>query len=262
MPTTVKLTYAQAQTTLETAHLGADRVDSFDETVPKGVVMATDPGAGAEVRRGTDVKVTVSKGPERYAVPNVIGKSAAEARDQIVANKLAVGTSKEDFDEKVAAGLVVRVDPKVGASLKRGTKVNVVVSKGRQPIAVTDYTNKPANEAVDALTKAGLEVDATQQENSDTIAKGNVISQSPAGGNLFRGDTVKLVVSKGPVLVKVPDVQGKQEAEATQILKGAGFNVTVERFMGGIFGTVRSQDPGANSEQPKGSTIKLVDRLR
>jgi serine/threonine-protein kinase len=153
---------------------------------------------------------------------------------------------------------VVGVDPKVGASLKRGAKVNIVVSKGRQPIKVTDFTNKPATAAVDALTKVGLTVDATEQANSDTIVKGNVISQSPAGGTLFKGETVKLVVSKGPVLVPVPDVQGKQEAEATQILKTAGFEVKVERFMGGIFGTVRSQSPGANTEQPKGSTITLV----
>ncbi len=258
VPPTTSLTYAQAQTRLATAHLGADRVDSFDESVPKGVVMSTNPGAGDEVRRGTDVKVTVSKGPERYAVPNVVGKSLAEARDQIVANKLVVGTSKEAFDEKIAAGLVVSVDPKVGASLKRGAKVNIVVSKGRQPITVTDFTNKPATAAVDALSKAGLTVDATEQANSDTIVKGNVISQSPAGGTLFKGETVKLVVSKGPVLVPVPDVQGKQEAEATQILKTAGFEVEIKRFMGGIFGTVRSQEPGANTEQPKGSTITLV----
>ena len=53
-------------------------------------------------------------------------------------------------------------------------------------------------------------------------------------------------------------MQGKQEAEAKAILEGAGFKVVVERFMGGIFGTVRSQEPGANTEQPKGSTITLV----
>ncbi len=258
VPQTTKLTFAQAQTALERAHLGAEQVESFDESVPKGIVMSTDPGAGQEVRRGTDVKVTVSKGPERYAVPNVVKKSAAEARDQITAAKLTVGTSKEAFDDTIAAGLVVGVDPKVGTQLKRGSKVNLVVSKGRQPIQVTDFTNKPASEAVDALSKAGLEVDATEQANSDTVAKGNVISQSPAGGTLFKGDTVKLVVSKGPVLVKVPDVQGKQEAEAKAILEGVGFKVVVERFMGGIFGTVRSQEPGANTEQPKGSTIKLV----
>lgn len=258
VPATTNLTFAQAQDKLDVAHLGADRVDSFDESVPKGVVMSTDPGAGAEVRRGTDVKVTVSKGPERYAVPNVLNKSAAEARDQITAAKLTVGTSKEAFDETVAAGLVVGVDPKVGTPLKRGTKVNVVVSKGRQPIPVTDFTNKPAAAAVDALSKAGLTVDATEQANSDTIAKGNVISQSPAGGTLFKGETVKLVVSKGPVLVKVPDVSGKQADEAEAILRAAGFDVKRENALGGIFGTVHHTNPAANTEAPKGSVVTMV----
>jgi beta-lactam-binding protein with PASTA domain len=258
VPPTTSLTFAQAQTKLETAHLGADRVDSFDESVPKGVVMSTDPGAGAEVRRGTDVKVTVSKGPERYAVPNVVNKSAAEARDQIVANKLEVGTSKEAFDEKIAAGLVVGVDPKVGTPLKRGTKVNLVVSKGRQPIPITDFTNKPATEAVDVLSKAGLTVDATEQANSDTVVKGNVISQSPAGGTLFKGDTVKLVVSKGPVLVQVPNVSGKQADEAEAILRAAGFDVKRENALGGIFGTVHHTNPAADTQAPKGSLVTMV----
>ena len=94
--------------------------------------------------------------------------------------------------------------------------------------------------------------------SSDTVAKGSVISQSPAGTTAYKGDKVKLVVSKGPVLVKVPNVQGKQEPEAVKLLDDAGFKVKVERFMGGMFGTVRSQDPAADSEQPKGTTITLV----
>jgi serine/threonine-protein kinase len=136
--------------------------------------------------------------------------------------------------------------------------VNIVVSKGRQPIEVQDFTGKPADQAVAALTDAGLQVDATKQEFSDSVPKGSVISQTPANGTLFRGDQVTLVVSKGPELVKVPNVQGKQLQEAQQILEGAGFTVKVESFMGGIFGTVRSQDPGADAEVPKGSVITLV----
>ena len=196
--------------------------------------------------------------PRLRDVPNVVNKSAAEARDQITAAKLVVGTSKEAFDEKVAAGLVVSVDPKVGTSLKRGSKVDLVISKGRQPIAVTDFTNKPASEAVDALSKAGLEVDATEQANSDTVAKGNVISQSPAGGTLYKGNTVKLVVSKGPVMVKVPDVSGKQADEAEQILRTAGFDVKRENALGGIFGTVHHTNPAAGTEAPKGSVVTMV----
>ena len=77
-------------------------------------------------------------------------------------------------------------------------------------------------------------------------------------GTLFRGDKVTLVVSKGPELVKVPDVQGLQLNQARKILKDAGFEVKVESFMGGIFGTVRSQTPAANTDAPKGSTVTLV----
>ena len=111
-----------------------------------------------------------------------------------------------------------------------------MVSKGRQPIEVQDFTGKPADQAVATLTDAGLQVDATKQEFSTDVPKGSVISQSPASGTLFRGETVVLVVSKGPEMVKVPNVQGKQLGEARTILVGAGFQVKVESFMGGIFG--------------------------
>jgi beta-lactam-binding protein with PASTA domain/serine/threonine protein kinase len=258
VPTSANKTYEVAAGELEAAHLDPVREDQFDETIPKGVVMSTDPGAGAEVRRGTDVTVTVSKGPERYAVPAITGKSLAEGRDQLTAGKLALGTTKEAYSETVASGLILRVDPKTGTLLKRGTTVDVVISKGRQPITVPDFTGKPAKDAVEALSKAGLAVDATKQENSDTVPKGSVISQAPNGGTLYKGDKVTLVVSKGPVLVKVPDVQGMQVAKARSTLEGLGFKVTVERFMGGIFGTVRSQNPAAGTEQPKGSAITLV----
>lgn len=259
VPRTVSLTYAQAQSALKTAHLGAERTDSFDETVPKGVVISTDPGAGAEVRRGTDVKVTVSKGPERYAVPNVVNKSRAEATEQITANKLTVGAVKEAYSEKVAQGLVVSVDPKVGASLKRGEKVALTISKGREPIKVSDFTGKPADQATRSLTEAGLKVDATQQENSDSVPKGNVISQTPANGTLFRGDQVKLVVSKGPVMVGVPDLVGKSADEAHQILEGLGLKWQDIRFPVGD--TVRQIDPGKDTQVPKGTTVKLYISL-
>ena len=252
-------TFAQAQSLLSTAHLDAKEADSFSETVPKGIVISTDPVAGAQVRRGTNVDVNVSKGPERYAVPDVVKKSAAEARDQITATKLVVGTTKEAYDDSVDAGLVVSTDPRAGTELKRGDKVNLVVSKGKQPIKVPDYTNKPADEAVKGLTGLGLKVDATEQQNDDTVPKGSVISQAPsAGTTLFKGDEVKLVVSKGPVMVKVPDVSGKQADDAERILREAGFDVRRENALGGIFGTVHHTNPAANTEAPKGSVVTMV----
>ena len=250
--------WSQAQAALSAAHLDGHEVEAFSETVAKGTVISTDPVAGAQVRRSTTVDVNVSKGPERYAVPDLVGKSAAEARDQVNATKLVVGSTTQAFNDKVAAGLVISTEPKAGTELKRGAEVDLVVSKGRQPIPVPDFTNKPADQATKALGDLGLKVDATEQQNSDTVPKGNVISQSPAGGNLFKGDQVTLVVSKGPVLVKVPDVTGKQADEARQILEGAGFKVEEKRVLGGLFGTVHHTEPGAGTEAPKGSTVTMV----
>jgi len=92
-----------------------------------------------------------------------------------------------------------------------------------------------------------------------TVPKGSVISQAPsAGTTLFKGDEVKLVVSKGPVMVKVPDVSGKQADEAEQILRTAGFDVKRENALGGIFGTVHHTNPAAGTEAPKGSVVTMV----
>ena len=258
VPPVVGTAYAQAERELAAAHLSGKRVDAFDERVARGLVISADPGPGSEVGRSTTVTLTVSKGPERYAVPTVVGSTRTEATARLEDNRLVVGTVREAFHEKVPAGQVIASTPAAGTRLKRGAAVNLVVSKGRQPIPVPDVTGKPADQAVAALTDAGLRVDATKQEFSTEVPKGSVISQAPAVGTLFRGDQVVLVVSKGPEMVKVPAVQGKQVAQATQILEAAGFTVKVDRFMGGVFGTVRSQSPAGGAMAPKGSTVTLL----
>ena len=155
--------------------------------MPKGEVVSVAPGPGTEVRRGTDVALVVSKGPERYAVPPVVGMTVAEASARIEAVNLEVGKVTEAFSEKVPEGQVVSAKPGPGASLKKGTAVAMTVSKGRKPIKVPDFTGKNAETASRELSDLGLKVDATSQENSDTVPKGRVISQSPRDGTLFRG---------------------------------------------------------------------------
>ena len=78
--------------------------EAFDEKVPKGVVVSVQPTPGTEVRRGTDVALVVSKGPERYAVPPVVGMTVAEASARIEAVNLKVGKVTEAFSEKVPRG--------------------------------------------------------------------------------------------------------------------------------------------------------------
>ena len=258
VPRVTGFTTAAAQRALASANLTAKVLRSFDETVKAGVVMATDPPAGREVGRGSTVTLTVSQGSERYGVPPLAGHTQAEAEKRLVEAKLSVGKVSKAFSETIAAGQVISTSPAADASVKRGTAVALVISKGRQPIVVADWTGKPAAAAVRALSDAKLRVDATRQEFSDTIPKGSVISQSPSSGTLFAGGQVTLVVSKGPELVPVPEVIGKQEREARSILVELGFVVKIERAFGGFFGTVRLQSVAAGTEAPRGTTITLT----
>jgi len=258
VPRVVGSTSQVAERALATAHLNPTVVQSFDETVRAGVVIAADPAAGREVGRGSTVTLTVSRGPERYAVPPLAGHSRAEAENRLVEARLTVGRVSLAFSETVAQGQVISTSPAADTSVKRATAIALVISRGRQPIVLQDWTGKPAKAAVKALSDAKLKVDATKQDWSDTVPKGSVISQTPATGTLFQGDTVTLVVSKGPELVPVPEVIGKQENEATSILVGLGFKVKIERAFGGFFGTVRLQSVAGGTTAPRGTTITLT----
>ena len=247
-----------AELALTNAHLSSRVVRSFDETTRAGVVLAADPAAGREVGRGSMVVLTVSQGQERYAVPKLVGRSQAEAEQRLADAKLTVGQVTTAFSETVPQGQVISTSPGADTSVKRATPVAMVISQGRQPIQVTDWTGKPAGEAVKALTDAKLKVDATKADWSDTVPKGSVISQSPAGGTLFMGDPVTLVVSKGPQLVAVPDVFSKKSEDATAILEGLGFTVKIDKVLGGLLDFVRNQSIPAGTKAPSGSTITLT----
>ncbi|HEX7461339.1 MAG TPA: PASTA domain-containing protein, partial [Dermatophilaceae bacterium] len=258
VPKVSGLTMQVAERALTNADLSSKVVRSFDETTKAGVVLAADPPAGREVSQGSTVTLTVSQGQERYGVPKLVGRSQAEAEQRLTDAKLTLGAVSKAFSETIPQGQVISTSPAADTSVKRATPVALVISQGRQPITLTDWTGKPADQAVKALTGAKLKVDATKSDWSDTVPKGSVISQSPATGTLFQGDAVTFVVSKGPQFVVVPDVFGKKEGDATSILQGLGFTVTIQRSFGGPFGLVTTQSIPAGTPAPSGATITLV----
>jgi serine/threonine-protein kinase len=181
-----------------------------------------------------------------------------QAQDALLGAHLAFGKAIGRWSEKVPEGTVLRSDPPGGQTLRPGTVVDLYVSKGRKPLTVTDWTGKNFVEARTALERKGFEVSSTD-EYSDTVAKGDVISQSPDEGTLFRGDQVGFVVSLGPELVEVPGglvASGWESAQET--LEAAGFEVDIEHvddYLG--LGFVYSVDPGSGTDLPKGSTVTL-----
>ncbi len=250
-------TAQEATATLDGAGLSAQVREQYDESVPAGQVVGTDPAAGEEVRKGATVDVFVSKGSEFTLVPKLAGLTAEQATSALEETDLAITLGDAQYSETVADGLVIGQTPAEGESIRRGETVTVVASKGRQPIEVPVVAGGKRAAAEAAVTKAGL-TPAVSEEFSESVAAGVVISQSPAEGTLFAGDKVALVVSKGPPLVEVPDVVRQQVADARSALEAAGFTVEVKEVLGGYFGTVRSQDPRGGTTAPKGSTITLT----
>jgi eukaryotic-like serine/threonine-protein kinase len=258
VPRVEGLTRLVAERALTVAHLDTKVRPAFDETTIAGVVLSSDPRAGRQVGRGSAVTLTVSKGPERYNVPQVTGRTQTDAEQRIVDQNLTIGPVSKAYDETVPEGQVISSSPAADTRVKRASEVTLVISQGRQPIKLADYSGQPVDQAVKAMTDAQLKVDATKHDWSDTVPKDYVISQSPATGTLFTGGMVTLVVSKGPQLVAVPDVFGKQEQEARSTLEALGFTVKVNRFAGGPFGTVTLQSVPPGTPAPKGSTITLT----
>jgi serine/threonine-protein kinase len=258
-PAVLGLDETAAGALLERAGLDAEAGDpAYSENVAAGLIIATDPEPGGKVLDGGTVTLTLSLGPERYDVPPLEGQTEDQAQDALAATNLVFGKSLGRWSETVPEGQVIRTSPKAGTTVKPGAAVDLVLSKGRKPITVKDWTGKSFDAAKAALEKRRLEVSVTGEEYSDTVPEGDVISQDPTTGTLFRGDTVSFVVSQGPELVEVPRVRAMGVEAATELLQGLGFEVRTEEadnYLG--LGFVFSSDPDQGEQVPKGSTITL-----
>ena len=253
----LNVSQADAQAAAAASDLAAVFDKEYSETVPAGSVTRTDPASGQRVVRGSTVTAWISLGPERYEMPPVIGLPIDDAKTAINKANLAVGEVSQEWSETVGSGLVVSSSQDKGAKLKKATPVNLVVSKGPQPIAIDDFTGKGADEAKEKLTAAGFSVAETSEHHA-TVAKGKVISQTPSSGDGKKGDEIKIVISKGPVMVEVPAVRYLSVSDAKSKLQASGFKVDVKE-VGGPFrlGIAAGTTPGAGQSAPEGSTIVL-----
>lgn len=256
IPAVAGQTYEQALSSLHEEGLTARRRNVYSDTVPSGSVVSTDPGGGGRVHPSRVVTVTVSRGVEQVTVPDLSGLSAQEARRRLGSARL-VYREAAVYSESVDEGRVVSQSVAADTAVNHDSAVTVTISKGRQPIRVPNVVGKSEADANNAIRKAGLTV-SRQEEHSDTVAQGVVISQDPSKGTVHRGDSVTVVVSQGPELVDVPNVVDMRREEATTTLQNAGFQVQADNVFGGYFGIVRSQSPAAGTKARKGTGVKIA----
>ncbi|GAA2988246.1 Stk1 family PASTA domain-containing Ser/Thr kinase [Streptomyces fulvorobeus] len=250
-----------AEQRLRDAGLDVRRVDrAYSDTAARGMVMSSDPGSGERIRGNDSVRLVVSRGPETVDVPGLRGVALGEARRDLKEAGLAAGTVTREFSGDVARGAVVRTVPGAGTERRSGSAVALVVSKG-SPIAVPDVSGLSVDEATAVLEEAGLRAEARPGRVHSSEVAGDVSEQSPAeGAEAAEGDVVELTVSKGPRMLDVPDVTGKDVDEARSTLEEAGFEVEVDRPFLSFSDTVEKQSVEGGGQAAEGSTITIRTR--
>jgi serine/threonine-protein kinase len=232
--------------------------EDFSETVPKDQVISQDPAPGVELPRGASISVVVSRGQPFVAVPaDLVGLPFSEASAKLGEVGLGVGGIERRYDEQIPAEHVIALGPDTPVRIPKRSFVGLVVSNGPAPRTMPEVVGSTEEDARAAIEGAGLEVVVADPEFSETVDEGKVISaSSEAGATLARGDTVRIVVSKGPPMVEVPDVKGKSVEDAEAALEAAGLEVSGTK--GSTRRDVTSTDPAAGTKVKPGTKVELT----
>lgn len=187
----------------------------------EGTILEQTPDALTTVKKGQEIKVTVSSGIQTVSVPNIIGKTKEEARKILNDNGIQV-EFKEVYNDSVEEGLVIRTNIDAGDEIDINETLTVYISLGSETkyAVVPNLSGKTKAEAKSALEEVKLLLGTVKEEYSETVEEGKIISQSvSAGSELEENSRVNVVISKG-----------KEAIEETPPSEGEKMNVKV-RFV-------------------------------
>ncbi|HET9075957.1 MAG TPA: Stk1 family PASTA domain-containing Ser/Thr kinase [Acidimicrobiales bacterium] len=234
-------------------------VSQASSSVASGDVIGSDPAGGTTVRSTDPLTLTVSTGPVQVTVPDVIGKTQAEADAALGAAGFKTNDTQA-YSTTVAQGQVISTDPPGNTKAPQGSVVSVTVSGGKKPVQIPSVTGESPAQAGQRLGALGLNVQPAQ-EASTTVPAGSVTRTDPAAGSTVPiGSTVTVYTSTGPPTSTVPDLTGDTQAQAAQALaavklKGQYTDVPVTDPTQD--GKVQSQNPAPNSTANQGSTVQV-----
>ncbi|HEX2497444.1 MAG TPA: PASTA domain-containing protein [Actinomycetes bacterium] len=228
----------------------------FSDTVPPDRIAKSTPAAGQRVRKGSEFVLYLSKGPQLFRVPQLVGLTRSQAEAELKRAHLAVGEVSQEFNTKVPKGQVIATTPVAGSPLAHNGTVDLVISKGSDQVDIPNVLGQTEAEAVAALEAAGLTPQVIQEATDRQDLFGRVFAQDPSSGQAPRGSIVIIKVGKAPQLVTVPDLRNMRVVQARQALREVGLVAVVANF-GGKNAQVINQSPGAGTQVPEGSEVTI-----
>jgi beta-lactam-binding protein with PASTA domain/tRNA A-37 threonylcarbamoyl transferase component Bud32 len=230
----------------------------FNEEISKGIIISTNPEAGAKIDEGGLVRITLSKGPERYLIPSVAQLTVEAATKILSSIPIADPVIQEVFNNKIPKGFVIGTEPTNGAQVRRGAGIKLIVSRGVEQITLINFVNKSGEEALNTLTEAGFKV-SSKYVFSETVPLGAVVSQLPSEVKGYpKGSSVALSISKGSAYVFVPNVYSLSESKAKSILTALDLQVTVKRMGNKAVKQVTAISPKIGTKVLRGSKVTIT----
>ena len=259
VPSTVGATQLEAKSVLDPLGLTFVVLEKrFSEDIPEGYVIESSPAAGKRVEQGGNINLIVSKGPERFLIPQLTGLTPQAAKNLISKFPIKVEPILEEFNTEIPKGYVIGSNPAAGENVKRNSKFIIIVSKGIEQVAIASYVGKSSEQALNELTEAGFDV-KQKYDFSETRLFGEVISQTPAGGKeADKGSKVNLIVSKGSQYTYIPNLFSVEEAKAAQTLKDLGLKVIVKKIGKKAIKKVTNIAPKVGSKVKRGGTVTIT----
>ena len=259
VPSLIGGTLTDANNLLKPVGLTSDIAkQEYSEDISKGVIISTEPAGGDKIKEGGIVHLTLSKGPERYTIPSVSQLTVEAATKMLTSIPVASPVVQEVFNDKIPKGYVIGTEPTSGSQVKRGAGIKIIVSKGIEQIALTNFVNKSGEEALNTLTAAGFKVKPIYVF-SETTPLGAVVSQSPSEAKDYpKGTAVSLSISKGSAYVFIPNVYSLSETKAKSILTALDLKVTVKRMGTKAVKQVTAISPKSGSKVLRGSKVTIT----
>ena len=197
-----------------------------------------------------------SKTPATIAIPDVAGQTVAEAKETLKKSNFEAGEEKSEASETVAEGRVIRTDPEAGSGRKEGSKVNLIVSSGKQSFQLSNYVGRKSSDVIAELKekKVPENLIKIEEEESSEGEEGTVLRQTPAAGSTYdltKATSIVLTVAKKVTSVSMPSYIGSSleftKNNLIQIVGVKEANIEVVEVStapeGTTAGTVVSQDP-------------------
>lgn len=198
---------------------------------------------------------------EVVTVPDVVGKTVAQARADLARKDLSLAQRGTEPNDRLEKGLVSRQDPAPGSRVRNTTPVQVLTSSGSGTVTVPDLVGKPLDEALTLLQAAGLTKGRLTQVHTPRLPAGRILDQKPGLGTVVeRNFPVGLLLSQGDLDERyvMPDLIGLRADRAVARLNAWGFKVADIRYVyypGAPAGLIVKQDP------PNGFRVQRRNRI-